>query len=148
MKLKHNLYIVEETALPEVFVKVIEVNGYLDSGKYKSISDATEKAGISRSAYYKYKDKIKPFRQLSNDAIITFSCTVLDEPGVLSDVISNFAKCGANILTINQSIPANKTAVVIISARTGDMKNSVETMIKKAKQIDGVVKFDILSSES
>lgn len=148
MKTKYKLYIIEDSALPEVLVKVIEVNGYIESGKYKNISEATEKAGISRSAYYKYKDKIKPFRQLSNDAIITFSCTVLDEPGVLSDVIGNFAKCGANILTINQSIPANRTAVVIISARTGEMKCSVEAMIKKAKSIEGVVKFDILSSES
>lgn len=148
MKTKHKLYIIEDTALPEVLVKVIEVNGYIDSGKFTNISEATEKAGISRSAYYKYKDKIKPFRQLSNDAIITFSCTVLDEAGVLSDVIGNFAKCGANILTINQSIPANRTAVVIISARTGEMKYSVEAMIKKAKAIEGVVKFDILSSES
>ncbi len=146
MKKDFKYYIVEGSALPEVFLKVIEVNNLLQSGKYKNISDATDKVGISRSAYYKYKDKISPFNQLVTDSVVTFSCSMADKAGVLSHILSNFAKCGANILTINQNIPTNGVAVVIISARTSEMKYPIETLIKKGLLIDGVLKFEILSS--
>ena len=78
MKNKQKYYIVEGTALPDVFLRVLEVNEHIQSGKIKSVSEATEKAGISRSAYYKYKDKIKPFNQFVTDSIVTFSCVLVD----------------------------------------------------------------------
>lgn len=146
MKNDHKYYILEGDALPEVLVKVLEVNDSLLSGKMKNVSEATEAVGISRSAYYKYKDKIKPFNQLASDSIVTFSCTLFDKSGVLSNILTNFAKCGANILTINQNIPSNGLAVVIISARTANMNFSIEALIEKAMEIDGVIKFDVLSS--
>ncbi|MFI3228157.1 MAG: ACT domain-containing protein [Clostridia bacterium] len=146
MRNNQKYYIIDGDALPEVFLKVLEVNEHLLSGKIKNVSEATELVGISRSAYYKYKDKIKPFNQLASDTIVTFSCTLYDKSGVLSNILTNFAKCGANILTINQNIPSNGLAVVSISARTANMKYPIETLIKRAMDIDGVIKFDVLSS--
>lgn len=146
MKDTKKFYIIDGSALPEVFLKVLDVNEHLKSGKSKSISEATEKSGISRSAYYKYKDKIRPFNQFAIDSIITFDCVLTDKSGILSNILSVFAKCGANILTINQNIPSDGQAVVIISARTENMKTSIEALIKRAIDIDGVIKFDIISS--
>ena len=147
MKNKQKYYIVEGTALPDVFLRVLEVNEHIQSGKIKSVSEATEKAGISRSAYYKYKDKIKPFNQFVTDSIVTFSCVLVDRSGILSNILSAFAKCGANIVTINQNIPTGGHAVVIIAARTGNMKYPIDTLIKRVQDLDGVIKFDILSSK-
>lgn len=147
MKKDLKYYIVEGSALPDVFLKVIEANSLLQTGKIKNISDATDKVGISRSAYYKYKDKVQPFNQLATDTIVTFSCSLADKAGVLSHILSSFAKCGANILTINQNLPSSGVAVVIISARTSDMRCPMETLIKRVITIDGVIKFDVLSSQ-
>lgn len=146
MKKEDNYYIVEGSILPDVCLKVLEADKYMLSGKAKNISEATDMAKISRSAYYKYKDKVKPFNQLATDSIITFSCTLFDKPGILSNILANFAKCGANILTINQNIPSNDVAILIIAARTANMKMSIDSLIKKSMQIEGVIKFDILSS--
>ena len=52
---KVNYLLVDMSVLPEVYVKVIEAKGYLQSGEAANASQAAKMAGISRSAYYKYK---------------------------------------------------------------------------------------------
>ena len=54
-------YVVRQKALPEVLLKVAQVNRLIET-KGVSVADATEQLGISRSSYYKYKDDIFPFR--------------------------------------------------------------------------------------
>ena len=49
-------YIVEAAALPEVFLKVAEAKRMLDSGEATTVGEATKATGISRSAFYKYRD--------------------------------------------------------------------------------------------
>ena len=68
-----------------------------------------------------------------------------DKSGVLSRVLSIFAASGANILTINQSIPTNGCAAVTISAETSDMAESLEQLLATVSALDGVVKLDILA---
>lgn len=145
MKNEEKYYLIEHTILPEVFEKVIEVNEMLRKGKIKSISEATDLVGISRSAYYKYKDKIKPFNELLTDSIVTFSCTVVDKHGILSNVLSIFAKNGVNILTINQNLPANREAMIIITARTSGVKITISDFISEVNNIEGVVEFSAIT---
>ena len=102
--------------------------------------------GISRSAFYKYKDAVQPFNDMKTGRIITFYALLKDNPGVLSNVLSIFAGSGANILTINQSIPTNGCAAVTISAETSEMQESIEEMMARALALDGVVRFDILAA--
>ena len=78
--------------------------------------------------------------------IITFYAMLKNNPGVLSNVLSIFAESGANILTINQSIPTNGCAAVTISAETSEMQESIEEMMATASALDGVVRFDILAA--
>ncbi len=54
-------YVVRKRALPEVLLKVVEVNRLLDTRKAASVQEAVDKVGISRSSYYKYKEDIFPF---------------------------------------------------------------------------------------
>ena len=140
-------YIVESALLPEVFLKVAQVNRSLQGGKYRTVGEATQQIGLSRSAYYKYKDGIKPLFEGSTHSTITFQLMVSDEAGVLSEVLAVFARSGANILTINQSIPVNGQAAVTIAARTGGMEVSVEQMMAESLGIARVVKRAILARE-
>ena len=109
-------YIVEASALPEVFLKVAEAKRLLSTGEAATVNEATKLTGISRSAFYKYRDAIAPFQNLMAGRIITFQIMLKDKAGILSEILTIFANCGANILTINQSIPTGGRAMVTISA--------------------------------
>ncbi|MBQ3103492.1 MAG: ACT domain-containing protein [Oscillospiraceae bacterium] len=140
-------YIVAAEALPEVFLKVAEAKRMLQTGEADTVGEATRLAGISRSAFYKYKDAVQPFNDMKTGRILTFYAMLKNNPGVLSNVLSIFAASGANILTINQSIPVNGCAAVTISAETSDMKVSLEEMVAEVSETYGAVKFEILAGE-
>lgn len=139
-------YIVEAAALPEIFQKVAEAKRMLETGETDKVNVAAQAVGISRSAFYKYRDAVRPFNDMKTGRIITFYAMLKNNPGVLSDVLSIFAGSGANILTINQSIPTNGCAAVTISAETSEMQESIEEMMAHAMSLEGVVRFDILAA--
>lgn len=138
-------YIVAADALPDIFIKVAEAKRMMQTGEVDTVGAATKLVGISRSAFYKYKDSVQPFNDMKSEHIITFYTMLKDTSGVLSRVLNVFAASGANILTINQSIPTNGCAAVTISAETSDMEESLEQLIAQAEQLEGVVKFEILA---
>ena len=138
-------FIVEADALPEVFRKVAEAKWLLKNGKAATVNEATRMTGISRSAFYKYRDSIEPFQNLMAGRILTFQLQLRDLTGLLSSILSIFARFGANILTINQTIPANGSAAVTISAETHAMEKSVETLLKELSRTEGVLKAEILA---
>jgi chorismate mutase len=145
MGMQTKYYIVAASALPEIFVKVAEAKRMMQTGEADTVGEATRLVGISRSAFYKYKDSVQPFNDMKTGHIITFYAMLKDNPGVLSNVLSIFAGSGANILTINQSIPTNGCAAVTISAETSDMEISLEELIARAAGLEGVIRFEILA---
>ena len=145
MGAKTKYYIVAASALPEIFVKVAEAKRMMQTGEAATVGEAARLVGISRSAFYKYKDAVQPFNDMKTGHIITFYAMLKDNPGVLSNVLAIFAGSGANILTINQSIPTNGCAAVTVSAETSDMEISLEELIARAAALEGVIKFEILA---
>ena len=138
-------YIVEASALPEVFLKVAEAKRLLSTGEVNTVNEAAKRTGISRSAYYKYRDSVMPFQNMMTGRIITFQLLLHDEPGVLSGILAAFAGCGANILTINQTIPSGGCAAVTVTAETMTMNGSVEELLHRLASTAGVVKAEILA---
>ena len=138
-------YIVAADALPEVFIKVAEAKRMMQTGEADTVGDATKKAGISRSAFYKYKDSVQPFNDMKAEHIITFYGMLKDNTGVLSHVLGIFAASGANILTINQSIPTNGCAAVTISAETSGMAETLESLLASVAAVEGVIRFEIMA---
>lgn len=145
MGTKTKYYIVAAEALPEIFIKVAEAKRMMQTGEASTVGAATRQVGISRSAFYKYKDAVQPFNNMKSGQIITFYTMLKDNPGVLSSVLSIFAGSGANILTINQSIPTNGCAAVTISAETSDMDQTLEDLMNLVSAVDGVIKMEILA---
>lgn len=147
MKEKGQYYVLKEKAVPEVLLKVVEAKRLIESGKIASVQEATEKVGISRSSFYKYKDDIFPFRDNIRGKTLTFVLQMHDEPGLLSDVLKVVAEYGANIQTLHQSIPINGVATLTISvevlATTGDISNMIETIESK----EGIQYLKILARE-
>ena len=142
---KKTYYIVAAEALPEIFVKVAEAKRMLQVGEADTVGEAARLVGISRSAFYKYKDAVQPFQNMHAGHIITFYALLKDNPGVLSNYLAIFANSGANILTINQTIPTNGCAGVTISAETGDMSEELDDLMTRAAAAEGVLKIEIMA---
>ena len=138
-------YIVAADALPEIFIKVAEAKRIMQTGEAATVGAATRRAGISRSAFYKYRDAILPFHNMMIGRIITFHLMLHDEPGVLSAILGCFARHNANILTINQTIPTNACALVTVSAETAEMTTSLEVFLQDLGKTKGVIKADVLA---
>ncbi|NLM79507.1 MAG: ACT domain-containing protein, partial [Clostridiales bacterium] len=108
------MLLVDSSVLPKVFSQVLEAKELLASGKVSTAAEAARVAGISRSAFYKYRDAVYPYESRGIGRIITVYLELRDKPGVLSGVLSEFANAGANILTVNQNIPLKGRALVSI----------------------------------
>ena len=138
-------YIVEASALPEVFIKVAEAKRLLSTGKAATVNDATQMTGISRSAFYKYRDAIMPFQDMRSSRIITFQILLHDEPGSLNKLLTILADHRANIMTINSTVPSNGSGVVTIAAETVNLEVPLEDLLEEFRQVPGVIKADILA---
>ena len=139
-------YVVKQKALPEVLLKVAQVNKIIET-KRMAIAEATESVGISRSSYYKYKDDIFPFRDNVKGKTITFVLSMDDEPGILSVVLKTIAEYKANLLTIHQTIPVNGVASLTLSVDILPTTGDSAKMIEQIEQLSGVRYLKILSRE-
>ena len=138
-------YIVEASALPEVFLKVAEAKRLLSTGDAATVNEATKMTGISRSAFYKYRDAVLPFQNMMIGRIITFQLLLQDETGILSTLLNLFAEVNANITTINSIVPTNGCAVVTISAETMDLTIHIEELLRQIRKMPGVIKAEVLA---
>ncbi len=145
MSTKPEYYIVEASALPEVFLKVAEAKRLLSTGEAATVNEATRMTDISRSAFYKYRDSVLPFQNMMTGRIITFQLLLHDEAGLLSQILGIFADKKANIITINSIVPTNGTAVVTISAETTDLSVQLEDLLRCLRDCTGVIKAEVLA---
>ena len=140
-------YLVKSDMLPEVFLKVMAVKRLLNSGKADSVNEAVQKIGLSRSAYYKYKDAVLPFYETTKGRLVTLIFAVENFPGILSGIINCMARVKVNILTINQNIPINGLADVSISMETDRMTVELEDLLDELGRIPGVRSYRILARD-
>ena len=142
---KQRFYIVEAAALPEVFVKVAEAKRLISTGEASTVNEATKMMGISRSAFYKYRDSVRPFQNMMTGRIITFQFMLQDQKGLLSNILAIFAEHHANIQTINSISPSNGCALVTISAETTDLRIQLEELLRLLSQVPGVIKAEVIA---
>ncbi|MFS0727376.1 ACT domain-containing protein [Paenibacillus sp. 1P07SE] len=133
-------YVVREDMLPEAIIKTMQVKEMLQRGEAPTVHEAVERVGLSRSAFYKYKDGIYLLDQMERERIVTIAMDLDHRSGVLSKVLALVADSEGNVLTIHQSIPLQGMAGVVISVDTGLMKQPVTALIEAIRQQDGVRK--------
>ncbi len=141
---KPKYYLVESSVMPTILLKVVETKKLLEHGKVKTVNEAVSKTGISRSAYYKYKDGVFPFYEVSREKLITISLILEHRAGVLSHVLNYIAGFQVNILTINQGIPLQGIANVSISVETAGMSDTPENLLNGLAEVDGVRKIEVI----
>ena len=141
---KSEFYLVREEILPEAIKKTIMVKEILKRGKLKTVNEAVAKVGLSRSAYYKYKDYVFPFYDASREKVITISLLLEHKPGVLSSVLNTIAADGGSVITINQGVPLQGVANTTISVETKFLTIDMEALLDKVRLIEGVKRLDVL----
>ncbi len=141
---EYDMLLVKASALPEVFSKVLYAKELLEEGVVSSISAAVQKVGISRSAFYKYKDQVFIYHRQDTKNTITISAHLSDRAGVFSALTARLFEKGANILTINQNHPVDSVAAVTISLRTDNIIIPLEELVNHLRKIDGVISVKII----
>ncbi|MCR4862186.1 MAG: ACT domain-containing protein [Ruminococcus sp.] len=147
MDKKSQLIVADARILPDVFTKVLDVKKLMAQKGEKSFASACKRIGISRSAYYKYKDYIFSYEELFTRRIVNMYLLLSDSPGVLSSALAFLHELNANILTVNQSIPVDGAAAVNISLRlTGESEEEM-LRLNSITELNGVLEVKILSAE-
>ena len=129
MKEDKNYYIVDKAVLPEIFLKVMDVKNLLESKKEKTVQDAVNRVGISRSAFYKYRDAVHPLYENTRGKTVSI------------------ASEGASILTINQTIPINNIANVTVTIETNEMQGELGRLMTRIEGLAGVQSLRIVARE-
>ncbi len=140
-------YVVRNKAVPEVLLKVVEAKRLLDSERALTVQEATERVGISRSSFYKYKDDIFPFHDNARGKTITFVLQMDDVPGLLSAVLRTIAEYNGNILTIHQTIPINGVASLTLSVDVLPTTGDTSAMLATIEGLEGIHYLKILARE-
>lgn len=140
-----SLMLIDSKVLPEVFSKVLKAKKLIADGECKDVSEAVKKAGISRSAFYKYRDYVFPFNQMQG--IITLFFIVSDVTGVLSSILSVLADAKTNVLTINQNIPVNSVADVTVSIQNDFSAIDLQELVDRLKALSGVKDVRVLARQ-
>ncbi|NBI29765.1 ACT domain-containing protein [Chengkuizengella marina] len=136
-------YLVKENILPESLIKTIQTKELLANGEVKTIHQAVEKVGLSRSAFYKYKDGIFPLNKLQTESIVTISMDLHHRSGVLSKVIALVADFKGNVLTINQTIPLQGMANVVMSVDTSSIGENFSDLLESL-EFEGVKRVQVI----
>ena len=147
MEDKSKYFVVKQKAVPEVLLKVVEAKKLLESERAITVQEATDKVGISRSSFYKYKDDIFPFYDNTKGKTITLVVQMDDEQGLLSNLLHVVAVYRANILTIHQSIPVNGVATLTLSVEIRENTGNVSGMIEELENLNGIHYVKILARE-
>lgn len=135
---KIKYYLVNADILPDTYSKVIEAKSLLACGEAENASMAAKMAGLSRSTYYKYKDAIFEYNGDDSNETATISAKLRDNAGVLSALMNELYKAGANVLSVNQSVPVNSVADVSVTIRITEMTSSLDELVKSIKNVNGV----------
>lgn len=138
--------VVSTDVLPEVILKVLEAKRLIAQGVCRTSTEACKMADVSRSAYYKYKDSVYLHSEKISRRVVTYHFVLLDQAGVLSEVLTSLYKNKANVLTINQSMPIDSAATVTITVRFDEADADPEAVRELLEKTQGVAKVRILTT--
>lgn len=144
MKSRRRFYLVAEEIMPEAMIKTVEVKDMLASGEYETVHDAVNVVGLSRSAFYKYRDLVFLFDDEKRERLITLSLILEHRSGILSTVLNTIAQNGGNIITITQGIPLSQAAHVTATVDIRHLNVLPDELTNHLQALQGVRKVEIV----
>lgn len=137
------LLLIHSKILPKIYLSVVEAKQLLETGQAKSASEAARLCSISRSAFYKYKDAVFLYNR-ANGETISLEAQLTDEAGVLSALLKVLYDYGANVLTVNQSVPVNGQASVSVTVAADHIKTDRESLLQHLAKNYGVLSIRMI----
>ena len=139
-------YLVREDVLTESMLKMLEAKRLLASGEERTIQEATKRVGLSRSAYYKYKDTVFPFESIARERVLTIFIQLEDRKGSLATILRIISEAKCNVLTIHQTIPVQGRANITLSLDVTEMPIKLEEFMQKLKAPNFIDSVHLISS--
>lgn len=137
--------LVSKDILPDYFDKVLEAKSLIENSGL-SVTEACEKENISRSTYYKYRDKVSlPNESAYKRAIFNFK--VDNTPGVLSALLNTVYYHKGNVLSINQEVPLHNTAYISVMIDIKDLNIQIDELINEFKKVPHIKKAELIDYE-
>ena len=137
--------IVEKSLLPKCFEKVVEAKEMLNNNE--SITIICKKCGMSRSTFYKYQDKVFPYKEGIHERKLVLSLDLFHKTGALSKDCDALSKVGISIITISQAVPLKGIAPVMVSLDISEMDMSLDDFKKYLREISEIKELRIISYE-
>lgn len=139
----NELILVSKKVLPSVFEGVLLAKQYIADGRAANATQAVKMAGISRSAFYKYKDHVFGYSP-EDTHTANLSALLSDKAGVFSALTSVLSNYGVNIITVNQGMPIDGAASVALTLGTDSLTLTLTQLLEEIKKTDGVISAKIL----
>lgn len=141
---RRRFYLVAEDIMPEAMVKTVQVKDMLARGELSTVHEAVNEVGLSRSAFYKYRDLVFLYEEESGGRLVTLSMILEHRQGILSTVLNTVAQLGGNIITINQGIPMSQAAHLTATVDVKNLNVALDEMVENLQNIHGVRKAEIV----
>ena len=136
-------YIVKESILPAAILKTALVKEMLTRGEALTVNEAVEKIGMSRSAFYKYRDGIIPYDRDDKEKVAAITLLLEHRSGVLSNVLNAVAAMKGNIDSINQSMPVQGVAVATMNVNI-TLVSDMGVLVENLQSQEGVKRVEVV----
>ena len=144
IKRSEKSYVVSADVLPEAILKTARAKEMLARGDALTVNEAVEKVGMSRSAFYKYRDGVFPYMTEGSDRVTAMTLLLEHRSGVLSSVLNTVASMKGNIDSINQSMPVQGAAIVTMNVNTTQVSD-VDALVVHLQEQEGVIRAEAVS---
>lgn len=139
----NKFFVIEQSALPQIYEKVVFAKKLLANKEAKDIQEAIKITNISRSVFYKYKDKVHLLSDTSIGRKASLNILLSHETGTLSKVLDIFASAKVNILTIYQGIPIHQIASVQLTIDLSEINTDIKLLVDKISNETFVFKVEL-----
>ena len=137
-------YLVKESILPDAIINTARVKEMLTRGEALTVNEAVERIGMSRSAFYKYRDGVMPYDRDDKEKVAAITLILEHRAGVLSNVLNAVAEMKGNIDSINQSMPVHGVAVATMNVNV-TLVGDVSALAESLRRQEGVKRVEIIA---
>ena len=147
MKKKKESYMVDFSILPTAVKATIRAKQMLEDGRANSIYDAVRKVGISRSAFYKYKDHVSDALDENARDVLTMTVMLQNDVTVLTRLLRKFSKEETEPITMVRTATMGGLVALMLSFYLADLPYDSEDFIKMVRGVKGVEDVIVMGDE-
>lgn len=137
--------IVKSSALPEVYNNVMKVKELLQSGNVSSVNEAVKRVGMSRSAFYKYRDDVQIWEDPFDQNQVTVTASFERTSDALSELILSLSTGGNKVIAVSQGLPRSGFTDVMITATLADANRDLVALRRNLNKIAGIRQVEVFA---